>query len=154
MTMQKLADDIGVSVRTLYRKAEKNGISIDSLRDADGALTSEGAQTLAALCDNMTSNAIRQYTRKADTDTDMSDNVAHSDTSSELSALRVKVEMLERENALLREMIEKAEATANDWKAQAENAQQIQLAQMQLLPERVGFFQRIGLKFKKGKADQ
>lgn len=154
MTMQKLADDIGVSVRTLYRKAERNGISIDSLRDESGVLTSEGAQVLAALCDNVTGDVVRQDTRKTETETSVSDNVTRSDTTSELFALRVKVEMLERENALLRGMIEKAEATANDWKAQAEKAQQIQLAQMQLLPERVGFFQRIGMKFKKGKADQ
>lgn len=153
MTMQRLADDIGVSVRTLYRKAAKNGVNIDSLRDDSGALTSEGAQVLAALCDNVTSDTMRQDTQKSETETSVSDNVTRSDTTSELFALRVKVEMLERENALLRGMIEKAEETANDWKAQAEKAQQIQLAQMQLLPERVGFFQRIGMKFKTKKEE-
>ena len=153
MTMAQIAKSIGVSVRTIYRKLDKNGINIGTIRDSSGEITSDGAQVIASLFDGVRHDASKDRHAK-DTECHATNDAMTQELSIENAALRAKIEGLERENNLLRQMVEKAEAAAADWKAQAETAQRVQLAQIQLIPARVGVWQRIKETFRGGKENE
>lgn len=157
MTIADLAKDLGVSTRTVYRRAERMGLKIADMRTDDGQLTSDGAQTLAALFDTIVSDNDSDRQRhdagQHKTKTAKTDEHCHA-IELELAAVKAKLEGLERENALLRQMLEKAETTAADWKDQAVRAQQLHAAQIQLLPEKVGIWQRIKNTFTGTKAEE
>lgn len=146
MTMEKLAEGLHISVRTLYRRAEKNGVNIASLRDEAGQLTSEGVQALAALFDKDDKTVTRE---RHDNDTTKTADMAERDArihelELELATVKAKLDGVEHENELLRQMVE-------SWKEQAEHAQQLHMMQMQLLPEKIGVWQRIRNAFKTDK---
>lgn len=54
MTLKALAEELHVSVMTVYRRAERNDIDIKELRGPDKELTTEGVKLLAALFDDTT----------------------------------------------------------------------------------------------------
>lgn len=159
MTIKELAEQLNVSARTIYRRAEKRGICIADLREDDGQLKPEAYQILAAMFDS-----VGQYTTRDDDETvkDMTETKRHANVindtrvaelMAELAHARGRIEGLERENELLRQMIEKAERATAEWKEQADRAQQIQVMQMGLIPERVGTWQRLKNMFK-GKTEE
>lgn len=157
MTIADLAKDLGVSTRTIYRRVERAGLKIADMRTEDGQLTSDGAQTLAALfdtidrdndCDRQRHDAGQHKAKTTKTD-----EPCHA-LALELAEVKAKLEGLERENVLLRQMLEKAETTAADWKDQAVRAQQLHAAQIQLLPERTGIWKRIKNTFTGTKAEE
>lgn len=51
MTITAIAKQLGVTTMTVYRRCEKNGISIKDLRDDNGQLTPQGASIIASLFD-------------------------------------------------------------------------------------------------------
>ena len=54
MTLKALAEELHVSVMTVYRRAKHNDIDIKELRGPDKELTTEGVKLLAALFDDTT----------------------------------------------------------------------------------------------------
>lgn len=51
MTLRAIAAELGTTPVTVYRKLKARGIAIETLRDASGNITSEGASTIASLFD-------------------------------------------------------------------------------------------------------
>ena len=164
MNIETLSKQLGKNIRTVYRRIAKAGLSLDSLKDEQGQLTTEGIQAISALFDNDRDNDI-DTRQKRDNNSGVSDikalvNVKDKAAEKVLSEARAEIERLkaeasaaeirlqaaEREKELYRQMAEKAEAEAASWKAAAERAQQLQAMQLQLLPQRAGiksFFGRV-----------
>lgn len=159
MTIKELAEQLNVSPRTIYRRADKSGVSITDLREEDGQLKPEAYQILAALFDNVGHDATRDNDvtvndmTETKRPTSATNDTRVTELMAELAHARGKIEGLERENELLRQMVEKTERVAAEWKEQADRAQQIQVMQMGLIPERVGTWQRLKNMFK-GKTEE
>lgn len=161
MTIKDIAKQYNVAPKTIYGKLKKKGISIDSLRDADGRLSNGAYSVIASLFDTVGNNDKRDKLCNGEGTVMQEGNVITREgntvtleTMIELAAAREKIKALEAENRLLREMVEQARQSASDWKQQAETAQRVQLAQIQLIPAKVGMWQRIKGVFAGNKADE
>ena len=154
MTIKDIAKQYNVTPKTVYDKLKKRGISVDSLRDEDGRLSDKAYSVIASLFDSVNNDSKREELCNGENSVTQEGNTVTPEVMLELAALRAKVEGLERENNLLRQMVEKAEAAAEGWKQQAENAQRVQLAQLQLIPAKVGVWQRIKGVFAGSKNDE
>lgn len=162
MNIEALSKQLGKNIRTVYRRIAKAGLSLDSLKDEQGQLTTEGIQAISALFDNDNDSGKRQNdVNKGGLSeykalVNVKDKAAEKALSearaeierlkAEASAAELRLQAAEREAGLYRQMAEKAEAEALSWKAAAERAQQLQAMQLQLLPQRAGvkgFFSRI-----------
>lgn len=159
MNIEALSKELGISYRTVYRRIAKAGLALDNLKDAEGQLTTEGTQAIAALFDNdskrqkaVKQDGVSEYKALVNVKDKAADK-ALSEARAEIerlkaeaSAAEIRIQAAERERDLYRQMAEKAEAEALSWKAAAERAQQLHAMQLQLLPQRAGvkgFFSRI-----------
>jgi len=163
MNIEALSKQLGKNIRTVYRRIAKAGLSLDSLKDEQGQLTTEGIQAISALFDNDNDRGKRQNSDKnngmseykalvnvKDKAADKALSEARAEIErlkAEASAAEIRIQAAERERDLYRQMAEKAEADALSWKAAAERAQQLHAMQLQqMLPQRAGvkgFFARI-----------
>lgn len=150
MTIIELAQQLDTTPRTIYRKITKAGLSMEKLRDAEGQLQTDAAQIIASMFDDVRHDKTRD--KKMDRHANVSSNNETEEgeltqchaLEVELATAKGRIEALERENSLLRQMVEDAKARADEaaqgaeeWKKQAQMVQQQLLAQMQrLLPEK------------------
>lgn len=142
MTIDDFAKTVGVSMRTVYRRAEKAGTPIKDMRDAEGRITPEGIAALASLFDDVKCDGTTQ--QEDDTVETAENGAGHDAVAVEVAALRATVEGLERENAMLREMLADAKQNAEQWREQAQRMQDLhELEYKRLLPERAGMWQRM-----------
>jgi len=164
MNIEALSKQLGKNIRTVYRRIAKAGLSLDSLKDEQGQLTTEGIQAISALFDNDSDNdsgkrqndvnkgGLSEYKALVNVK-DKAAEKALSEARAEIerlkaeaSAAEIRIQAAERERDLYKQMADKAEAEAASWKAAAERAQQLHAMQLQLLPQRAGvkgFFARI-----------
>ena len=109
MTLKALAEELHVSVMTIYRRAERNDIDVKALRGPDKELTTEGIKLLAALFDDATpdtTNATEDVTEDATsmrTDAHIEDNrVEVARLEATVDGLRALVAQLQGERDALR----------------------------------------------------
>lgn len=160
MNIEALSKELGISYRTVYRRIAKAGLALDDMKDAEGQLTTEGMQAIAALFDNDNDKRQKAVRQGGATEhkalVNVKDKAAEKALTearaeierlkAEASAAEIKLQAAERERDLYKQMADKAEAEAASWKAAAERAQQLHAMQLQLLPQRAGvkgFFSRI-----------
>lgn len=125
MTLTALAEELHVSVMTVYRRAERAGVKVKDLRGEDGELTSEGVALLASLFDTTTPG----NTGTTDTTTSSTTQPAHEDHTEDNS---VEVARLEAEVAGLRRLVDVLEGQVADLRSrldasEAERRQRDQL---------------------------
>ena len=98
MTLKALAEELGVSTMSVYRRAQRAGVAIADLRGPDGELTAEGVTALAALFDTVTA-----HTTDA---TEAAQHIHHGDTSADVARLTAEAEGLRRLVEVLQAEIE------------------------------------------------
>lgn len=170
MNIETLSKELGISYRTVYRRISKAGLVLDDLKDDEGQLTTDGIQAISALFDNVGVNDKQCQGKDNDKldkrlkalgngiDSAKDKAIAEARTEIErlkgaVSAAEIRIEAAERERDIYKQIAEKAEAEALQWREQAQQAQaaadraqEIQALQLQLLPQRAGvkgFFSRI-----------
>lgn len=110
MTLKALAEEMHVSVMTIYRRAGKAGVDIKGLRGPDGDLTSEGVAVLASLFDTTTPGST-DTTEDAQHQYNTDDNTVEvARLTAEVDGLRRLVEVLEGQVADLRARLDASEA--------------------------------------------
>ena len=109
MTLKALAEDLHVSVMTIYRRAKAAGVSMADLRGSDGGLTAEGVSVLASLFDGVTGGT-EGFTGGV-TSIHHADNMVEvARLTAEVDGLRRLVAALERERDDLRRRLDASEA--------------------------------------------
>lgn len=150
MTLADLAKQLNVSTRTIYRKCAQNGLSVSELRNGDGTISDESIALIGAMFDKVcdTNNetchtdVTRQEQRKPQ---GMAD--CHA-LELELTAAKCRIDALERELELYKNLYTDEKRRADEWETRAAGAY---TRIMNLLPEskkeRQGLFTRL---FRKG----
>lgn len=132
MTLTALAEELHVSVMTVYRRAERAGVKVKDLRGEDGELTSEGVALLASLFDTTTPG----NTGTTDTTTSSTTQPAHEDHTEDNS---VEVARLEAEVAGLRRLVDVLEGQVADLRSRLDAAESERRQRDQLLLTGGGF---------------
>lgn len=117
MTITELAKQLGVSKGTVYNKLKAAGIDIATLRDSSGNdLSNTGIQTISAMFDSvMPSPEPEQNQSKAGAEILYMDRDLIHTLELDNAVLKERISALERENEILRSMID-------DWKEQAKTS--------------------------------
>lgn len=155
MNIEALSKQLGTSYRTVYRRIERAGLSLDDLKDADGQLTAEGIQAISALFDN-DSKRDNDKRQEAVNSEDMSKakalvNVkskaaekAIAEAEKRASAAEAEARRLSDQVDDLRRQVEDLRSDRDDWKRAAAESRALQMQQLQrLLPEHVGIVERV-----------
>lgn len=146
MNMEQFCAEYGVSKTTIYRRIKEAGLELAALRGEDGTLTPEACSCLAALLDG-TFHGTQQRAERNTSDTRFSyaELVAERDTLRvNLETALAKVESLTARCDLLEAALESERKNSEQWRLQAERAQQLHALELQrLLPEKVGIIDRI-----------
>lgn len=132
MTLTALAEELHVSVMTVYRRAERAGVKVKDLRGEDGELTSEGVALLASLFDTTTPG----NTGTTDTTTSSTTPPAHEDHIEDNS---VEVARLEAEVAGLRRLVDVLEGQVADLRSRLDASEAERRQRDQLLLPGGGF---------------
>ena len=150
MNIEALSKQLGTSYRTVYRRIERAGLSLDDLKDAGGQLTAEGIQTISALFDddNKHVNNGRQTlvnvkgkaAEKAIAEADKRASAAEA----RAAAAEAEARRLSEQVDDLRRQLDDLRSDRDDWKRAAAESRALQMQQLQrLLPERVGIVERV-----------
>ena len=113
MTLKALAETLGVSAMTVYRRCKANGVNIQDLRGDDGEITSEGCSIVGALFTTTTpcntGTTITTTPKQHDNNTE-DNTVEVARLTAEVEGLRRLCEMLEGQVADLRTRLDASEA--------------------------------------------
>lgn len=154
MNISEFAKGQGVAAKTLYRWIKDAGMDLGVLKDETGGLSPDGQAVLTMLCqtrgksekivtkdsekcenENVTIRAMRQVSELERLKEKLEQERTETDAlKAQLNTAIAENAVLIRENEMLKQMFERAEADREAWKTQAERAQQLQMAQLQLLP--------------------
>lgn len=169
VTVADIAKQMGISRNTLYRRLKECGVDATKLRDENGRLSQYGVSVIAGACDNDTSRGTEKPVTVGVSDTqkaaeiDTQSAVDVSKLSLRVAQLETQCEALQRENDMLRSMLDDAkqqrdkaqeERQRDKESAAVENAKLIaaleaaQQMQQRMLPETVergrgGWFARL-----------
>lgn len=137
MTIKELADRLGVSSQSVYKRLKNHGVKLETLRDkATGEITADGLQVVARIFDLDTTGEQAQPETAAEPAAEV-----ESQVDSEVERLKKEVERLtaevEKLNNLNSTMVEKVESleSERDYLRQTLQAQQqLQAMTLQKLP--------------------
>lgn len=115
MTVKALADMLGTSTATLYRRLKAAGIVIDDYRDEHGELTSEGIQAASALFDGVSAD-----TTKGDAVINADNAATDSAAPSEVAELHLRLEAAQQRIADLESALMAAREDAAAWRHRSE----------------------------------
>ena len=124
MTIKQAAEMYGITVQAVYSRLKKEGIALETLKEADtGALSADGELVLSKLFDK-------------------ENRVKHENLNSTIERLQGDINRLERENAALVEKLKQVETANAELKEErerllklAEQAQELHKAALdRLLP--------------------
>lgn len=130
MTMRAIAEQLGVSIPTLYRKLKAEGVALSDLRDEKtGKVTPAGAAVIADVFRGSTDDETIQDVLNGDFQSVSVETSRRDDADTVNAVLRVKLEaaedklmMVTAERDRLREQVDKLTAML-----QAEQAQRVRL---------------------------
>ena len=141
--IETLAAACGTSTRTLYRRLAEHGVKLEQFK-TDGKFTPEAVEAIQRICgvNTDTNGAPEMALRVAQAEAKCTELADVTDRQraeierlkAEAARLEGRIAVLEAEAVLLRQQADDARAAAEQWRAAADRAQQLQLAQMQLLP--------------------
>lgn len=137
MTIKELADRLGVSSQSVYKRLKNHGVKLETLKDkATGEITAEGLQVVARVFNLDLTSEQTQPETATETETRV-----ESPVDSEVERLKKEVERLttevEKLNNLNSTMVEKIESleSERDYLRQTLQAQQqLQAMTLQRLP--------------------
>ena len=137
MTIKELADRLGVSSQSVYKRLKNHGVKLETLKDkATGEITAEGLQVVARVFNMDLTSEQTQPETATETETRV-----ESPVDSEVERLKKEVERLttevEKLNNLNSTMVEKVESleSERDYLRQTLQAQQqLQAMTLQRLP--------------------
>ena len=137
MTIKELADRLGVSSQSVYKRLKNHGVKLETLKDkATGEITAEGLQVVARVFNMDLTSEQTQPETAAETETRV-----ESPVDSEVERLKKEVERLttevEKLNNLNSTMVEKVQTleSERDYLRNALQAQQqLQAMTLQRLP--------------------
>lgn len=137
MTIKELADRLGVSSQSVYKRLKNHGVKLETLKDkATGEITAEGLQVVARVFNLDLTSEQTQPETATETETRV-----ESPVDSEVERLKKEVERLttevEKLNNLNSTMVEKVESleSERDYLRQTLQAQQqLQAMTLQRLP--------------------
>lgn len=114
MTIKELADRLGVSSQSVYKRLKNHGVKLETLKDkATGEITAEGLQVVARVFNLDLTGKQAQAETATETDT-----MVESPVDSEVERLKKEVERLttevERLNNLNSTMVEKVEMLTSE----------------------------------------
>lgn len=120
MTITSMAKQLGVSTMTIYRRAKKNGVLLDDLRDSEsGQLTAAGVSVIASLFDAtapqtaITDDATQMqldYNADAQTVLQGPSRASAAVLQAKLDGMTALIEQLTSERDALREQLAAAQA--------------------------------------------
>lgn len=162
MNIEALSKQLGTSYRTVYRRIERAGLSLDDLKDAGGQLTAEGIQAISALFDN-DSKRDNDKRQEAVISEDMSKAqalvnvkgkaaekaIAEADkrasaAEARAAAAEAEARRLSEQVDDLRRQLDDLRSDRDDWKRAAAESRALQMQQLQrLIPEHVGIVERV-----------
>ena len=152
MKIPLIAENVGVSVATLYRKLAENGLELKQFRDNDGNISAEKMSELKAIfsADN---NKLSEKTREIallsqkllETENSLAEAEKRaSDAEAKASAAEAECVRLSEQLDDMRRQLDDLRSDRDDWKRAAAESRALQMQQLQrLLPERVPFTQRV-----------
>lgn len=137
MTIKELADRLGVSSQSVYKRLKNHGVKLETLKDkATGEITAEGLQVVARVFNMDLTSEQTQPETATETET-----MVESPVDSEVERLKKEVERLttevEKLNNLNSTMVEKVQTleSERDYLRNALQAQQqLQAMTLQRLP--------------------
>ena len=137
MTIKELADRLGVSSQSVYKRLKNHGVKLETLKDkATGEITAEGLQVVARVFNLDLTSEQTQPETATETETRV-----ESPVDSEVERLKIEVERLttevEKLNNLNSTMVEKVQTleSERDYLRNALQAQQqLQAMTLQRLP--------------------
>lgn len=96
MTLRAIAESLGVTPVTVYRRLKNHGVNVGSLRNADGEITTEGAGIIASLFDATPDDAaVQERISTASQSVTVETSQADTAVQMEAAVLRVKLEAAE-----------------------------------------------------------
>lgn len=113
MTIKELADNLGTSSATLYRRVKAAGIDLGEYRNDGGELTSQGIQAVSALFDGVSS------TKEKSTEQEQR-NAPSEGEAAEMLEMRLRLESAQQRIADLENSLAAARADADAWRRRAE----------------------------------
>lgn len=152
MKIPLIAENIGVSVATLYRKLAENGLELKQFRDKDGNISAEKMSELKAIFsadNNKLSEKTKEITVLSQKLLETENSLAEaekraSDAEAKASAAEAECVRLSEQLDDMRRQLDDLRSDRDDWKRAAAESRALQMQQLQrLLPERVPFTQRV-----------
>lgn len=108
MTMRAIADDLGISIPTLYRRLKAAGVNVAELRDdKTGKVTPAGAAVIADLFRDATDNTAVQEIINGDSQSVARDTLTQDADAMSAAVLAAK---LEGANALIEQLTNERDA--------------------------------------------
>lgn len=152
MKIPLIAENVGVSVATLYRKLAENGLELKQFRDNDGNISAEKMSELKAIFsadNNKLSEKTKEITVLSQKLLETENSLAEaekraSDAEAKASAAEAECVRLSEQLDDMRRQLDDLRSDRDDWKRAAAESRALQMQQLQrLLPERVPFTQRV-----------
>ena len=133
MTIKELADRLGVSSQSVYKRLKNHGVKLETLRDkATGEITADGLQVVARIFDLDTTGEQAQPEPAAEVESQVDSEVER--LKKEVERLTAEVEKLNSLNSTMVEKVESLESERDYLRQTLQAQQQLQAMTLQKLP--------------------
>lgn len=150
-----IAENLGISTATLYRRLSERGFTLGQFRDASGNISDEKMKELKAIFSDGGEYAgkLKEISLLSQKLSEAENRLA--DAEKRASAAEAEAVRLSQQLDDLRRQLDDLRSDRDDWKRAAAESRALQMQQLQrLLPERVPFTKRVRGWFTRTKAEE